>query len=120
MSLIRQIILALSISLLSQANNVFVHFSGYLKKPGTHKIGDWSNLKDLETACGGWTPFSSVKNLDKIKVIRFPRREGLNGGANIEQKVSIIPMSELPKKDGKYQFQEGDLIYIPARVINAR
>ncbi len=117
MKTITQILLALSFCFFSNAANIFAHFSGNLKKAGTYEINEWSNLKDLERACGGWTPFSSVKNLSQIKVIRFPRREGVNGGANIKQRFAVIPMSELPMKDGKYQFQEGDLVYIPARVV---
>ena len=91
-----------------------------MQKPGNYQINEFSNLKDLEEACGGWSDFSSIKDLKKIKIIRFARREGQNGGANIKQLNTVIPMDELPIKNGKYQFQKGDLIYVPCKVFYAK
>ena len=120
MKILYIILVAISISISCKAEGIYVHFSGYIQKPGIYQINEWSNLKDLEKSCGGWTEFSSVKNLMKIKIIRFARREGQNGGANMKQINTVVTMDKLPVKNGKFQFQKGDIIYVPSKVFHVK
>lgn len=94
-----------------------VHLCGEAKKPGKHEIPAACSHEELEKAVGGWTEWGSGK---RFFVLRFPRMEGLFMRNDLQKrKQEVLQSGQLEKKDGRFVFLPGDVIYIPMKSIGA-
>ena len=100
------------------ATKVTVHLCGEARKPGKYEIPPACSYEDLEKATGGWTEWGSGK---RFFVLRFPRMEGLFMQNGLQQrKQEVLQSGQLEKKDGRFVFLPGDVIYIPMKSVAAR
>lgn len=97
---------------------IVIHLCGEANKPGKHLVPRACNLEELEKAVGGWTEFGSGRS---FHVIRFPRKEGAYNLNDLrDRKQEILQPEQLEKKDGRFVFLPGDIIYLPVKAIGAR
>lgn len=115
----KQITLALIVSFSSavHAEEITVHVSGYVKKPGMHKIQSPVAPEDLEKACGGWSEFGAPK---RLKVVRLARPSQAEYGDHGEPKSEVFEMEAIPKKDKKLHLKANDIVYVPMKLVVGR
>ncbi len=99
------------------AEDVWVHFSGHLKKPGVYKVSSPATVEDLAKACGGWTEFGSAKRLTVVRLER-PSNATMNDPGEPESKVYKFP--EIPREGEKLILKKDDIVFIPLKQVIGR
>jgi hypothetical protein len=75
---IHTLLISFVFSLFSAANaddkeKILVHFTGFVKKPGSYQVATKMTMQEIRDACGGLSEFATTK---RMMIIRFPRPEG--------------------------------------------
>lgn len=99
------------------AEDVWVHFTGHLKKPGVYKVSSPATVEELAKACGGWTEFGSAK---RLKVVRLERPSNATMDDPGEPQSIIYKFSEIPRDGEKLILKKDDIVFIPVKQIIGR
>jgi len=109
--------ISLAFATTALSGEVWVHFSGQLKKPGVYKVTSPASVEELAKACGGWTEFGSAK---RLTVIRLERPANPTTGDHGEPESKIFKLSEIPREGEKLILKQDDIVFIPAKQVIGR
>ena len=92
-------------------SDITIHVAGEVNKPGKFSIKDKITLEELSLIVGGWSEWA---NLEKIVIVRFPRREGLEDEGELV-KESFLRIKDINEEGESLSLKEGDIIYVPMK-----
>ena len=101
----------------AHSEEVYVHITGIVEKPGFYKVSTPVTIAELEKACGGWTEFGQPK---RITLIRLQRQSNATSGDPGEPKSQIFKLDEIPTDDGKLVLKRHDVIFVPEKIYYAQ
>jgi protein involved in polysaccharide export with SLBB domain len=122
---IHALLISFVFALFSAANaddkeKILVHFTGFVKKPGSYRVATKMTMQEIRDTCGGLNEFGTTKHM---MIIRFPRAEGSSEDLLTnpdKRKDEILRLNQIPKEGDHYLLKDGDIVYIPAKYVIGR
>lgn len=107
------LVLALCAGGMVSAGEVTIHVTGYVEKPGVHKVPEVLTLEELKKAFGG----SVWGNPKQITVIRLKRPSNPTTGDRGRKETKVLSLEEITNEKHQLLLEAEDVLYVPMKRV---